>query len=92
LGVVLAASSTVYEWPRDRRPKHDDGRTGSLHVKCALADDDHLLISSANLTEFALNLNMELGMLVRGGDIPRRVGAHLRGLIESGVLTAIRSG
>lgn len=27
-------------------------------------------ISSANLTEYALSLNMELGILVKGGNLP----------------------
>ena len=45
-------------------------RHGSLHVKCAVADDAAALISSANLTEYAMNLNMELGLMVKGGDLP----------------------
>jgi hypothetical protein len=53
----------------------------------AVADETAVLSSSANLTEFALALNMELGLLVRGGDLLSQVVDHLRRLIESGILT-----
>jgi phosphatidylserine/phosphatidylglycerophosphate/cardiolipin synthase-like enzyme len=87
LGDVLAEKSAVYVWPLDQRLRDATGRHGSLHVKCAIADDAVALISSANLTEHAHNLNMELGLLVRGGDMPGRVAEHLRQLILTGVLT-----
>jgi len=45
-----------------------------------------LLVSSANLTESALTLNMELGLLVEGGEVPRRVQEHLDALVAAGQL------
>ena len=48
----------TYRWPLERRPRDDEGRHGSLHAKCAVADRELLLISSANLTHYALSLNM----------------------------------
>ena len=51
-----------------------------------MADRRALLVSSANLTAYALTLNMELGLLVRGGDLPGRVAGHFDRLIEAGVL------
>jgi cardiolipin synthase len=54
-----------------------------------VADEAALLVSSANLTEYALNLNMELGLLVRGGDLPALVVGHLRRLVEERVLLPI---
>jgi cardiolipin synthase A/B len=48
-----------------------------------------VLISSANLTEYALNLNMELGLLVRGGDLPGHPVGHLRRLMNENVLVPI---
>ena len=44
-----------------------------------------MLISSANLTEYAMTLNMELGVLIRGGPQPGQVQAHLTRLVERGV-------
>jgi phosphatidylserine/phosphatidylglycerophosphate/cardiolipin synthase-like enzyme len=87
MGKELETLSKIYVWPFDQRPRDSAGRYGSLHAKCAVADEGAVLISSANLTEFALALNMELGLLVRGGDVPGQVVGHLRRLIGSGILT-----
>jgi phosphatidylserine/phosphatidylglycerophosphate/cardiolipin synthase-like enzyme len=89
LGDDLKALSKVYVWPLDRRPKDRAGRYGSLHAKFAVADEAALLVSSANLTEYAFNFNMELGLLVRGGDLPADVKTHLRRLVEERVLLPI---
>jgi phosphatidylserine/phosphatidylglycerophosphate/cardiolipin synthase-like enzyme len=86
LGSDVAAYAKLYTWPYDLRPETGGGKRASLHVKCAVADGERLLVSSANLTEYAFTKNMELGLLVEGGDIPRRVGAHLTALIADGVL------
>ena len=86
LGSEVAAHAKLYTWPYDRRPETGTGKRASLHAKCAVADGDRLLVSSANLTEYAFTKNMELGLLVEGGDIPRRVEAHLSALISAGVL------
>jgi phosphatidylserine/phosphatidylglycerophosphate/cardiolipin synthase-like enzyme len=89
LGNELRSLSEVYLWPLDKRPKDQAGKHGSLHAKCAVADEAALLVSSANLTEYALNLNMELGLLVRGGDLPGHVVGHLRRLVEEDVLVPV---
>ena len=86
LGDDLTSRVACYVWPLEKRKKDAQGNTGSLHVKCAVADDSQLLVSSANLTEHALELNMELGVLIRGGPVPARVGAHFRTLVERGDL------
>ncbi len=86
LGKRIAKNATVYIWPKDKRPHTDDGKHGSLHVKCAVADEDILFISSANLTEYALTLNMELGVLIKGGPLPSDVATHFTHLIEDKVL------
>ena len=88
LGKQVAQNATVYIWPKDKRPQTDDGKYGSLHVKCAVADEELLFISSANLTEYALTLNMELGVLIKGGSLPGHVAAHFNRLIEDGVLVS----
>jgi phosphatidylserine/phosphatidylglycerophosphate/cardiolipin synthase-like enzyme len=78
--------ANVYRWPATQRAKDDAGNTGALHVKCAVADERLMLLTSANLTQHALTLNMELGTLVRGGDQPRLVSRHFAALIDAGVL------
>ena len=76
-------------WPMTKRPKDSLGRYGSLHAKCAVIDSSLLFLSSANLTEFAFNLNMELGVLIKGGALPGSVEHHFRALIASGYLEPI---
>lgn len=53
-------------WPHEQLPVDERGKRGVLHSKCAVADERMLFVSSANLTEHALNLNMELGVLIQG--------------------------
>ena len=92
LGAHVSAMAAVYVWPLAHRPLDDKGRHGSLHAKCAVADDAVLFISSANLTAYALSLNMELGVLVRGGGSPGRVAHHFTRLIEHGVIQSVGRG
>ena len=89
LGQEVAACSTVYFWPKENRPLGDNNKVGILHVKCAVADGDRLFLSSANLTQQAFTINMELGMLVRGGTMPSRVEQQFKRLIESGQLKQV---
>jgi cardiolipin synthase len=85
----LAPSVRNFVWPMAKRPKDSLGRYGSLHAKCAVVDSSLLFLSSANLTEFAFNLNMELGVLIKGGPLPGSVEHHFHVLIGSGHLEAI---
>lgn len=86
LGSAVATRSSVYLWPLDNREKDSNGKHGILHVKCAVADGRWLFLSSANLTEYAFTLNMELGLLISGGSLPVQVEGHFYRLIEAGVL------
>lgn len=86
LGPELAKSASIYVWPMEERGKNAQGKHGSLHVKCAVSDAKAALISSANLTDYAMNLNMELGLLVKGGNIPIDLDMHLRTLIQNRVV------
>lgn len=89
LGQEVAACSTVYFWPKENRPLGDNNKVGILHVKCAVADGEWLFLSSANLTQQAFTINMELGMLVRGGTMPSRVEQQFELLIQSGQLKKV---
>jgi len=44
---------------------------------------------SANFTEHAMELNMELGLLLHGGGLPAQVASHFDGLIAAGVLQRV---
>ncbi len=82
VGAAITQRARLYVWPRDQRPLSPDGKHGSLHAKIAVADGSTLLVSSANLTEYAMTLNMEMGVLIHGGELPAKVEAHFVKLIE----------
>ena len=87
LGPTVADRCGVYLWPIEGRFKGGAGRPGLLHVKCAAADCRWLFLSSANLTEQAFSINMELGVLITGGTAPAQVEAHFAKMIETGTFS-----
>jgi phosphatidylserine/phosphatidylglycerophosphate/cardiolipin synthase-like enzyme len=89
LGSAVANHATLYTWPAELRPETGNGKRASLHAKCAVADKKRLLVSSANLTEYAFTKNIELGLLVEGGDVPGRVQQYFDALIAHSTLRAI---
>lgn len=90
LGREVADLADIYIWPLEQRPRDSAERYGSLHLKCAIADSCLMFVSSANLTGFALNLNMEMGVLIRGGTLPEQADTHFRNLIGDGILRRMR--
>jgi hypothetical protein len=60
------------DWPGSSRPSmfydpralYAEGPGGVLHAKAVVADDEVAFITSANLTEAALDRNIELGALI----------------------------
>lgn len=82
----LPLAVPIYRWPKAQR-----GPTGaSMHVKCVIRDRAEVLISSANLTSAALDRNMELGLVVDGGDTARIIEQHYDDLIERSILLRMR--
>lgn len=84
-GPEVSQHARFYVWPLDKRLRSPDGKHGSLHSKLAVADGKILLVSSANLTEYAMNLNMEMGVLIQGGNLPDQVERHLEQLMTQRV-------
>ena len=82
------------DWPGSSRPTvyYDprsldlDGPAGVLHAKAVVADDEVVFVTSANLTEAALDRNIEVGLLVRDRALAATVSSHFRGLIDRGLL------
>jgi phosphatidylserine/phosphatidylglycerophosphate/cardiolipin synthase-like enzyme len=82
------------DWPGTRRPRvyYDprslelDGPAGVLHAKAVVADDEAVFITSANLTEAALDRNIEMGLIIRDRAIAASVSRHFRGLIDRALL------
>lgn len=78
----------LFKWPDELR-EFEPGKFANLHAKCAVADGRQAFVSSANLTGYAMDQNLEVGYLVTGGDTPRRLDAHLDELRSDGVLAPL---
>lgn len=82
------------DWPGSSRPGvyYDpraleiEGPAGVLHAKAVVVDDEVAFVTSANLTEAALDRNIELGLLVRDGALATSISVHFRTLIDRGLL------
>lgn len=84
----LPEQTRIYEWPIARRGCNAAGDYGTLHAKVALADRDLALVSSANLTDCALNYNLETGVLLRGISA-EKLAAQFEELVKNGVWQAV---
>lgn len=82
------------DWPGSSRPIvfYDpraldlEGPGGVLHAKAVVADDEAVFITSANLTEAALDRNIELGVLIRDRAFALTIGGYFRNLIDRDLL------
>lgn len=83
---AVVTGAEFYVWDGES-PGFD--KLGSVHAKCAVADGDTAFITSANLTGAAMDRNMELGVLVRRGDLPNRLQRHLEALLTTRRITRI---
>ncbi len=89
LGRVVSTGASLLQWPAERRPRDEQGRAGLMHVKAAVADSRVVFLTSANLTEAALERNMELGVLIRGGGLPAAIDRLIDTLVELGELQGL---
>jgi phosphatidylserine/phosphatidylglycerophosphate/cardiolipin synthase-like enzyme len=85
-GSEILKRSQIYIWPKEKRPVDEQGRYGSLHAKCAVCDQQHLFISSANLTEYAMSLNIEMGVLIHNRHLSEQIVQQVNSLISHGNL------
>jgi phosphatidylserine/phosphatidylglycerophosphate/cardiolipin synthase-like enzyme len=78
------------DWPGSSRPRvfydpralEQEGPGGVLHAKAVVADDETAFITSANLTEAALDRNIELGVLIRDRTFALSIVGYFRNLID----------
>ena len=64
----------------------DSHARASLHAKIVVVDRSKLFLSSANFTEAAQQLNIEMGLLSRAAYLAEQVAAYFEGLRQSGHL------
>jgi phosphatidylserine/phosphatidylglycerophosphate/cardiolipin synthase-like enzyme len=85
------------DWPGSSRPSvyfdpralEMEGPAGVLHAKALVVDDETVFVTSANLTEAALDRNIEVGLLVRDRALAASLSSHFQGLIDRGLLCAL---
>lgn len=82
-------SASVYTWSSDFGKTGSSQNEGSVHAKCVVSDGNLALITSANLSKAAMEKNMELGVLIRGGNLPLKLEQHLDALIETKTVTSV---
>mgnify|MGYP001942789210 CR=1 FL=1 len=75
---TLVPAAQLYAW-RDKADPFSDGR---VHAKVAVADGRMCFITSANLTGYAMEKNMEIGVLIVGGPIANLLRDHLQALVN----------
>jgi phosphatidylserine/phosphatidylglycerophosphate/cardiolipin synthase-like enzyme len=81
-------SINLYAWSQEKETI-TGYLPGAVHAKCAVADGEMTFITSANLTNAAMEYNMELGVLVTGGDLPKELHRHLESLAAGKILIRV---
>lgn len=82
------------DWPGSARPRvfydpralEPDHPAGVLHAKAVIVDEEAVFVTSANLTEAALDRNIEMGLIVRDRALAASVSSHFHGLIDRNLL------
>jgi cardiolipin synthase A/B len=79
---VALPAARIYFWG----DKGESYIGGKVHAKVAVCDEIICFISSANLTGHAMEKNMEVGVLIRGGTVPMKLQNHLEALATIKIL------
>lgn len=68
----------------------DRSKRASLHAKCVVVDGRELFISSANFTERAQNMNVEVGVRFASETLARQLVNHFKSLVSINALKPLR--
>lgn len=85
----LKEKARILIWPHRNRKLEGDDLTGSLHAKFILQDNEKLFVSSANLTESAMDRNIELGVIIEDQIVIGKFQDHVENLISENIITKI---
>lgn len=75
----------LYHWPFSKRD--NGGNFASMHGKCFVADGKSAFITSANLTSAALDRNIEIGVILNGGNVPSQVIQQFEAMVTTKTIT-----
>lgn len=82
---MAVPTAELFTWSEKSEPFVD----GRVHAKVAVADGSRAFITSANLTGHAIEKNMEAGVLIGGGGVPKALSDHLQALIDVRVIVRV---
>lgn len=82
------AGLELWHWPVTARMEAG----AKMHAKLVVADRSTLFSTSANLTASGVGKNIEAGLLVHGGEEPRRAAEHVAALQSGGILQRLYPG
>jgi phosphatidylserine/phosphatidylglycerophosphate/cardiolipin synthase-like enzyme len=74
-----------YAWQK----RSEEFTGGSVHAKVVVADDRLAFITSANLTGYAMERNIEAGVLLRDDEHPKKLAEYLDSMIATGVIELV---
>lgn len=75
-----------------RSIEEDRSKRASLHAKCVIVDGLEIFITSANFTERAQNMNVEVGVRFASETIAKQLQRHFSSLVSIGALKPLRHG
>ena len=75
--------AAIYFWADDAKPPVSGKTPPTVHAKCVVGDGAEALVTSANLTDHALERNMELGVHIWGGRESEQLHDHLNALVQT---------
>ena len=82
------AGLRLFEWPRTQRDLSNG--FASMHGKSFVGDSNVAFVTSANLTSAALDRNIEIGIWIRGGEVPTKLVQQLDAMRTANIITEIR--
>jgi phosphatidylserine/phosphatidylglycerophosphate/cardiolipin synthase-like enzyme len=85
------------DWPGKARPRvfydprsiDPEGPSSVLHAKAMVVDEEAVFITSANLTEAALDRNIEIGLVMQDHALAATVANHFQILIDHKILVPL---
>jgi len=87
----IRTASHFYRWPLDERRRSFPSGSPQMHAKCIVIDRKAMFVTSANLSGAALERNIEVGVVVKGGPNPAWLAGRFDQLLESGSIIELDS-
>jgi phosphatidylserine/phosphatidylglycerophosphate/cardiolipin synthase-like enzyme len=88
VGSEVKSVTHLYFWPKENR-LFRKGKPALMHAKCCIADRELMFLSSANFTDQAFNLNLEIGLLLRDPQTCAAIADYFDSLLRKNTFVKI---